>query len=100
MAKNTERIYVGEEMIPGAFNANIMARAFNTKELKSIWESYKAVRKSVRQLRPPTPLEIKMAEMRRTNPVKEIEKKFGMRKDQVYSAIHRVALWSFLNPKN
>lgn len=95
MAK--EKIYVGETKLPDALHTIIIARFLKTTELKQFWDAYSEARFTSRDIRPPTEIQVKMAEMRKKIPVSQVAKELGVPGSKVRNAVIKVALWNYLN---
>jgi len=98
MAKQIN-LTIGDERIPSNWHVSILARAFDSKELKKIWEAYKAARfRDGYAAKPPTDVQKKMAEMRKKGiRTSEIARQYKVPTHVVDVAVRKVAIWQYLH---
>lgn len=99
MSKMKEYKIAGEK-VGSAFQTAILLRAFNEKELKSIWEAYKAARlTSGGAAKEPTDLQKKIAAYAKKTKLKYvvIAKEFNVTSNMVGNSIRKVAVYAYLN---
>lgn len=97
-----EKFYVGKEQLPVGMSTRVIVRMFtdDAKGLKDFWEKYQEARLTAGGAqREPTPLQYKVAEMKKKGMRAETIFKEQKLKNiqQVYSIINRVAMWEYLN---
>jgi len=79
---------------------SVLLKAFGDKDLKQMWEKYKA-NKVQRALTEPTALQYKLAEARKRGdtPRKIVADNKGVSSFQVSAALQRVAIWEYMTNK-
>ena len=96
MAKPSIRI--GEELLPGALNMTVLARAYKEKDLKTIWETYKNARLNQRTPMEPTEAQIKYAKIaKQMGNMQKAARDLKVEYHVVHYAVRRVAIWEYLN---
>ncbi len=91
---------VGQLNIPQHLQLNVLTRFMKEKELEVLWKSYEASKRRI-TASPPTALQVKMAEMRKSGKTnREVGAHFKVPPVTVGSALQRTAVWKYLHPND
>ncbi len=95
-----KKVTIGTTEFPSQLLTSIVQKAIGDEALIALFEKYKLSKSATggpRASVPPTDLQYKLAELRKTMTARDIAKQENVNQFEVLKAVHKVAMWKFLN---
>lgn len=81
-----------KNVIPGTFQAKIIARFLNEENFKDFAQQYADAHKRMHRIRPATPLDLKIySDHRKGTIISELKEKYNVSANRIFGAIYRAS---------